>query len=398
MGECDNIPALQEGQAYHAFIIHNSETERDVSIQLHSDLTNRGYTCCHADLNFQLGNTIVANIVTNIEKSRRVIAIISPQFLKSGWCKFEMASTLNLSYDRDRQILIPILYNIKPDTDVLPAEIKSMTYLEYNDPNFWKKLTDALVLDVPLAASIPAGNVAHGLAWSYFYGFLNLVLPNLGERVKKWDYWDTHPEALQQTVSGKEGKETVNRPRIIPKLIIVSPQSCFCPESFTDADKNIVFVGHIPFKASRAGNINRDYKNSVYKVTDPDTLEVYYAILEFATPILSLYEMEQGAIAGLNTTQKDAQRVLFDTKLQEILEHSNNRQCRGHAVLLSYRDMRGGDTGCEQVTRLSTVVVKLIRHELDKQTKTAAIQPQIEEVTDKLGQLHHGEGESEGVC
>ena len=73
---------------------------------------------------------------------------------------------------------------------------------------------------------------------------------------------------------GKDGETTVCQPRILPKLIIVSPQSCQCPNSFTDVDENIVHVGHIPFKASRAGNIDRDYKNSVYKVTDPETLEV----------------------------------------------------------------------------------------------------------------------------
>jgi len=73
---------------------------------------------------------------------------------------------------------------------------------------------------------------------------------------------------------GEDGQKTICQPRILPKLIIVSPQSCHCPDSFTDVDENIVHVGHIPFKASRAGNIDRDYKNSVYKVTDPKTLEV----------------------------------------------------------------------------------------------------------------------------
>jgi len=145
MVECANIPELQEGQAYHAFIIHNSETERDVSLQLYEDLKKKGYKCSHADLDFQPGTSVVANITNTINVSRRVIAIVSPQFLESTWCQLEMVSTINLSYDRDRQMLIPILYNINPDTDRLPTEIKSMTYLEYKDTHFWKKLTDALV-------------------------------------------------------------------------------------------------------------------------------------------------------------------------------------------------------------------------------------------------------------
>ena len=74
--------------------------------------------------------------------------------------------------------------------------------------------------------------------------------------------------------------ETEKQSRIIPKLIIVSPQSCFCPGSFTDVDESIVHVGHIHFKASRAGTIDRDYKNSVYKVTDPATNEVRRRIID----------------------------------------------------------------------------------------------------------------------
>ena len=57
----------------------------------------------------------------------------------------------------------------------------------------------------------------------------------------------------------------------------------FCPisqtcgtypsEKLEDDDPNVVHVGHIPFFASRAGNQRRDYKSSVYKVTDPDDSE-----------------------------------------------------------------------------------------------------------------------------
>ena len=144
MVESANIPTLQDGQTYHAFIVHNSVTERAVSLRLYEDLTARGYKCCHADLDFQPGTKVVTNILTTIIKSRKVIAIVSPQFLESSWCKFEITNALNFSYDHDQQVLIPVLYNINLDTVQLPTEIKSMTYLEYNDPNFWKKLTDAL--------------------------------------------------------------------------------------------------------------------------------------------------------------------------------------------------------------------------------------------------------------
>ena len=50
-----------------------------------------------------------------------------------------------------------------------------------------------------------------------------------------------------------------------------------------------------------------------------------------------------------------------------------------------------GGAGRQQVTRLSTVVVNLIRHELDKQTEVAAMRRHVEEAVEKLGQLHCGQ-------
>ncbi|KAI0216161.1 hypothetical protein LSAT2_031799 [Lamellibrachia satsuma] len=210
MGETSdvNIPELTKGQEYHAFITHNSESEGKVSRSLYTALTDKGFKCCHADINFTPGIPIVTNIIMAVNASRRVIAIVSPEFLKSDWCLFETISTLNESNDRGRQVMIPVLYNMDPE--LLPAYMKSMTYLENTDKNFMVKLTRAISLHVPLAASIPAGNVAHGLAWSYFYGFLNLVLPNLDERVKKSKYWSHQPKALQQ--AGNEGQESDKSP------------------------------------------------------------------------------------------------------------------------------------------------------------------------------------------
>ena len=30
---------------------------------------------------------------------------------------------------------------------------------------------------MPLDIAVPVGNIAHGFAWSYFFGYLNLILP-----------------------------------------------------------------------------------------------------------------------------------------------------------------------------------------------------------------------------
>lgn len=62
---------------------------------------------------------------------------------------------------------------------------------------------------------------------------------------------------------------------ILPKLLVILPKSCYCPGQFLDLDKDSFSpAGWIPFNATRAGNIHRDYKSSVYKVKCPDSGKV----------------------------------------------------------------------------------------------------------------------------
>ena len=56
--------------------------------------------------------------------------------------------------------------------------------------------------------------------------------------------------------------------RTVQKMLIIMPESCFCPPQFSEdgkiehTDKFVVRVAH------RAGNKHRDYKSSLYKIID----------------------------------------------------------------------------------------------------------------------------------
>ena len=45
---------------------------------------------CVAQRDSIVGATIIDNIVRNINQSRKVVCVISQEFLKSGWCKEEL--------------------------------------------------------------------------------------------------------------------------------------------------------------------------------------------------------------------------------------------------------------------------------------------------------------------
>ena len=55
--------------------------------------------------------------------------------------------------------------------------------------------------------------------------------------------------------------------------------------NLTDDDENVQFVCHIPHKSSRAGNIDRDYKSSIYSVKSPpdNKVSVIFATLVFTS-------------------------------------------------------------------------------------------------------------------
>ena len=56
-------------------------------------------------------------------------------------------------------------------------------------------------------------------------------------------------------------------PKTIKKMLIIMPESCFCPAELKS--EKIEFTGKFVVRfAHRAGNQKRDYKSSLYKLID----------------------------------------------------------------------------------------------------------------------------------
>ena len=139
-------------------------------------------------------------------------------------------------------------------------------------------------------------NVADGLAWSYYFGYLQLVLPELNERIRK-----------SERYCGKISSE---------KLYILLPKNCYAFETIDKADRRVTIDGNLePYKINRAGILERTYKHTVYSVMMPRSdrnreNEPYLLLVEYATPLMTLYDMSKSSEAGLSREQRDEQ-VLF---------------------------------------------------------------------------------------
>ncbi len=62
-------------------------------------MMSRKYFCY-----FQTGRSIVANIMEGLDRSRRVILIVSKSFLESQWGEFETAQAQYLSIEKEQQV------------------------------------------------------------------------------------------------------------------------------------------------------------------------------------------------------------------------------------------------------------------------------------------------------
>ena len=133
-------------------------------------------------------------------------------------------------------------------------------------------------------------NVADGLAWSYYFGYLKLVLPHLEGQIGKSDY---------------KYKITMK------KLFILLPKNCYTYDKIVDADSRITVAGNLDsYDINRGGISKRSYKHTVHRIEMPrpdGEVDEYHVVLEYATPLMSLYDMSEHAECGLSREGRDEQ-------------------------------------------------------------------------------------------
>ncbi|CAH1790429.1 unnamed protein product [Owenia fusiformis] len=141
---------------FDGFMSYSSLDKNWALTNIYAHLANKyKYNICMDDRNFMPGAYIADVIVESISKSNKIILIISQNFLRSGWCTFEMNLARGELATRGRDCLILIL---KEPVDVLPPElitptlrslIETRVYLEWSEDEdrkqlFWRKMQDSL--------------------------------------------------------------------------------------------------------------------------------------------------------------------------------------------------------------------------------------------------------------
>lgn len=165
-------------------------------------------------------------------------------------------------------------------------------------------------------------NVAHGLAWSFYLGYLKLVLPGLVHSITQF--------RAEHQFSGSFGGRGSH------KLLILIPLNANIANKLESEDDNIRFYDNLPnIQMDRAGVKGRVYKHSVYRVLDNNG-RPHNFVAEYATPLLTLYGMSHESSAGLGEPERREQVLLFFRTLQDILDQS--LECRNLYKLILIND------------------------------------------------------------
>ncbi|NXS50957.1 TLR1 protein, partial [Balaeniceps rex] len=158
-----NRPEEQETVLqFHAFISYSERDSLWVKNELMPNL-ERGEGCvrlCQHERNFIPGKSVVENIINCIEKSYKSIFVLSPNFVQSEWCHYELYFAHHKLFSENSNSLILILlepippYIIPVRYHKLKALMAKRTYLEWPKERskralFWANLRAAISVNLP---------------------------------------------------------------------------------------------------------------------------------------------------------------------------------------------------------------------------------------------------------
>ncbi|NXW03536.1 TLR1 protein, partial [Fregetta grallaria] len=160
-----NHPKEQETVLqFHAFISYSERDSLWVKNELIPNLEKGegGVQLCQHERNFIPGKSIMENIINCIEKSYKSIFVLSPNFVQSEWCHYELYFAHHKFFSENSNSLILILlepiprYIIPARYHKLKALMAKRTYLEWPKERskhalFWANLRAAISINLPIS-------------------------------------------------------------------------------------------------------------------------------------------------------------------------------------------------------------------------------------------------------
>ncbi|KAF3425979.1 hypothetical protein E2986_01546 [Frieseomelitta varia] len=188
------------------------------------------------------------------------------------------------------------------------------------------------------------------MAYSYYYGYLRIILPSTGSLNKGL------VEKLENIEDNHNIKISVH------KLFVLIPSSSYIPPDLKEASYQWMegAMNLEEEERNRAGIKRRMYHNTVYKIyPNGQKLKTtpLYVVVEGATPLLTFHEVQKHAHNETDVYKKYGKEIVlkFYEKLKELI--SNDTECADLCELIYYDDNNGTKVNVAKVilSRLSQI-------------------------------------------
>ncbi len=145
---------------YDAYVIYHIQDEDWVDGELLANIEEgeEPFRLCLKTRNIRAGRPIFNELSLHIQRSRKVIAVLSPHFVDNDWCHFELNMAHRRVLDENPHVLILVLLEDLPDRRLTLLLRQLFCRVEcfrwsadgYGQYLFWRRLREELKRPVPL--------------------------------------------------------------------------------------------------------------------------------------------------------------------------------------------------------------------------------------------------------
>ncbi|XP_046554593.1 toll-like receptor 2 type-2 [Haliotis rubra] len=123
-----------------SYEISDREWVEEVTRRLESP--EMGFRCSMHERDFHGGKRIIENITEHIRLSEKTVLVLSPDFIQSHWCMFEIEMGMILSMEESQLLVVPVMVK----RCFVPDSIKTLTYIDATPGNdWWQRFIGAIV-------------------------------------------------------------------------------------------------------------------------------------------------------------------------------------------------------------------------------------------------------------
>lgn len=145
----DRVDDSDPRKIYDAFVSYSGSDHQWVVNTLQERLEHHDppYKLCIHHRDFVVGAPIQENILNSVDQSKRMLMVLSRNFLKSEWCLLEFRAAHRKVLEDHMNYLIIILFdgiNMDELDDEMKLYMRTNTYLSVSNKWFWEKLYYAM--------------------------------------------------------------------------------------------------------------------------------------------------------------------------------------------------------------------------------------------------------------